>query len=80
MHDNIHDMIRQEPVLATLRRDRKKPGRRQSRISQFQEKAEELRAVAEDVILSETKQMLWRLADNYERMARHLTELTRQPS
>ncbi|MBV8798309.1 MAG: hypothetical protein JO208_00640 [Alphaproteobacteria bacterium] len=80
MHDNIHDMIRQEPVLATLRRDRQRAITRQSRISHFQEKAEELRAVAEDVILSETKQMLWRLADNYERMARHLTELTRQPS
>ena len=36
---------------------------------QFQHKAEELRAVAEDVILSETRLTLLKLAETYERMA-----------
>ena len=80
MQDNIHDMIRQEPVLATLRRDRMRPASRQSRICQFREKAEELRAVAEDLILSDTKHTLWRLADSYEQMARQLEDVLARPS
>ena len=73
-------MIRQEPVLATLRRDRSRPETRASRIVQFREKAEELRAVAEDVILMDTRHTLWRLAETYERMAQHLEDSPLPPS
>ncbi len=69
---DVHDMIRQEPVLAALRRDRLRPEGRPSRIAQLREKAEELRAVAEDVILAETKHTLWRIAETYDQMAHHL--------
>jgi hypothetical protein len=55
-----------------LRRDRLKPGSRESRIAQFRAKADELRAIAEDVILAETRHTLWRLAETYEQMAHHL--------
>ena len=39
------------------------------RIAQFESKAEELRAVAEDVILDQTRLTLLKLAETYERMA-----------
>lgn len=67
---NVHDMIRQEPVLATLRRpSSSRLVDRQTRIQQLREKAEELRTICDDVILDETRQMLLRLADTYERLA-----------
>lgn len=66
----IRDRIRQEPVLAALRRPQSLrfccP---EERAQQFRLKAEELRTIAEDVILQETRDMLLRLADNYERIA-----------
>lgn len=66
----VRDRIRQEPVLATLRRPQSlRAGARQDRIGQFENKAEELRAVAEDVILNETRLTLLKLADTYDRMA-----------
>lgn len=66
----VRDQIRQEPVLAALRRPQfLRAGDRQDRIMRFEGKAEELRAVAEDVILSETRLTLLKLAETYERMA-----------
>jgi hypothetical protein len=66
-------MIRQEPILATLRRQRTSlPDDREARIAQFRDKAEELRAIAEDVILDETKSTLLNLAESYVQMARML--------
>jgi hypothetical protein len=66
----VRDRIRQEPVLAALRRPQSLWAEdRQGRIPQFESKAEELRAVAEDVILSETRLTLLKLAETYERMA-----------
>ena len=66
-------MIRQEPILATLRRPRMIVGKdRQARIAQYRDKAEELRAISEDVILEQTRLTLQRLAENYERMANAL--------
>lgn len=64
------DRIRQEPVLATLRLSRlSRLCDRQTRIRQFRERAEELRGICEDVILQDTKLMLQRLAETYDRMA-----------
>ena len=66
-------MIRQEPILATLRRPRTLVSTdRQVRIAQYRDKAEELRAISEDVILEQTRLTLQRLAENYERMANAL--------
>ena len=65
----MQEMVRQEPVLATLRRERAEPGSRQERIAQFRAKAEELRTICEDVILPDTRSSLLNLADTYERMA-----------
>lgn len=74
------DRIRQEGVLASLRLRRlSRLCDRQTRICQFRHRAEELRAICEDVILQDTKLMLHRLADTYERMA-HALESTRQNS
>jgi hypothetical protein len=72
---NMQDMIRQEPVLAALRRQPLRAEGRQTRIAQIREKAKELRSLAEDVILTETKHTLWRLAETYEQMARNLESL-----
>ena len=72
LHDlqHVHDMIRQEPILATLRRPRAGLlGDRNARIAQYREKAEELRTISEDVILEETRSTLLRLADSYEQLA-----------
>ncbi|HSC19039.1 MAG TPA: hypothetical protein VLC74_09010 [Rhizomicrobium sp.] len=74
------DRIRQEGVLASLRLPRlSRLCDRQTRIRQFRDRAEELRAICEDVILHDTKLMLQRLADTYERMA-HALESTQQNS
>ena len=63
-------MIRQEPILAALRRPRRPQARDpQARAAHYRDKAEELRAIAEDVILEQTRATLWRLAESYERMA-----------
>lgn len=73
---HIHDMIRQEGALAVLRRPRAlRPKHRDGRIVQYREKAEELRAISEDVILEETKATLLSLANAYEEMARLLEGL-----
>lgn len=48
------------------------PQSREMRISQFLAKAEELRTIAEDVLLSETRQTLLGLAQSYEYMAHAL--------
>ncbi|MBV9571225.1 MAG: hypothetical protein JO056_08295 [Alphaproteobacteria bacterium] len=71
MHDlsTMQEMIRQEPVLATLRRSRTEPRSREDRIAQFRAKAEELRAICEDVILPDTRSSLLNLAGTYDRMA-----------
>src|SRR4051812_6238792 len=74
------DRIRQEPVLATLRYPRlSRLCDRQTRIRHFRNRAEELRAVCEEVILHDTKLMLHRLADSYEHLANTL-ETTPQNS
>ena len=74
------DRIRQEPVLATLRHPHlSRLCDRQTRIRQFRDRAEELRAICEDVILHETKLMLHRLADSYEHLA-HTLEVTARNS
>ena len=66
----VCDKIRQEPVLASLRRQQSaRAESKQDRIAQFEDKAEELRAVAEDVILEQTRRTLFKLAETYERMA-----------
>ncbi|HEX3652612.1 MAG TPA: hypothetical protein VHU18_07305 [Rhizomicrobium sp.] len=69
----VHNMIRQEPVLAALRRP---PAARlvdrAARARQFRDEAVELRAICEDVILDETRQTFRRLAESYERMAASL--------
>ena len=66
-------MIRQEPMLAALRRPRgPKATDRQARIAQYRDKADELRAIAEDVILDQTRATLCRLAESYERLAEAL--------
>ena len=63
-------MIRQEPILAALRRPRMpQAADPQGRAAQYRDKAEELRAIAEDVILEQTRATLRRLAESYERMA-----------
>jgi hypothetical protein len=63
-------MIRQEPILAALRRPRKVVCTdRRARSAQFREKAQELRAISEDVILEHTRLTLLRLAESYDRMA-----------
>lgn len=69
----LRDMIRQEPILATLRRPRMvvSPDR-QARTAQYRDKAEELRTVSEDVILEQTRLTLLRLAETYDRMANAL--------
>jgi hypothetical protein len=70
---HVHDMIRQESALAVLRRPRGlRPERRDARIAQYREKAEELRAISEEVILQETKSTLLSLANSYEELARML--------
>jgi hypothetical protein len=71
----VHDMIRQEPVLAALRHPRSRPEDRQGRIVQFRQKAEELRTISDDVILPETRMTLLSLAQSYEHMARTLEDL-----
>jgi hypothetical protein len=69
----VHAMIRQEPVLATLRRQpAPRLTDRTARARQFRDKAEELRAICDDVILEETRQMFLRLAETYDRMAASL--------
>jgi hypothetical protein len=69
----VHDMIRQEPVLATLRRpSAARLTDRAARARQFRDKAEELRAICDDVILEETRQTFCRLAESYDRMAASL--------
>jgi hypothetical protein len=74
------DRIRQEGVLASLRLPRlSRLCDRQTRIRQFRDRAEELRAICEDVILQDTKLMLRHLADTYERMA-HALETAQQNS
>jgi hypothetical protein len=66
----VCDKIRQEPVLAALRgRPSVRAEDRRGRIAQFENKAEELRALAEDVILPDTRTTLLTLAENYQRMA-----------
>lgn len=66
----LRDMIRQEPILAALRRPRTIVSKdRHTRAAQYREKAEELRAISEDVILDQTRLTLQRLAETYERMA-----------
>jgi hypothetical protein len=66
-------MIRQEPILAALRRPRTLPKiDRQARTEQYRDKAEELRALSQDVILEQTRLSLLHLADSYERMAKAL--------
>ena len=79
MQESVHDSIRQEPVLASLRRPPERPADRQGRIVQFRAKAEELRTLSNDVILQQTRATLLRLAENYDRMACLLeaTEATR---
>lgn len=75
---HVHDMIRQEAALAVLRRPRTiRPQQRDARIAQYREKAEELRAISEDVILDETKATLLSLANSYDEMARMLESLPR---
>ena len=72
MHDaqHIYDMIRQEPILAVLRRQRALPMQgRNARIAQYRGKAEELRTISEDVILEATRATLLSLATSYEQMA-----------
>jgi hypothetical protein len=71
----VHDMIRQEPVLAALRYPRPRPEDRQGRIVQFRQKAEELRTISDDIILSETRSTLLSLAQSYEHMAHTLEDL-----
>ena len=71
----VHDMIRQEPVLATLRHPRSRPEDRQGRIVQFRQKAEELRTISDDIILPETRSTLLNLAQSYDHMARTLEDL-----
>jgi hypothetical protein len=69
----MHDRIRQEPVLAALRRPRSaRIVDRAARAGQFRDKAEELRTICDDVILEETRQTFSRLAEAYERMAASL--------
>jgi hypothetical protein len=69
----VHDMIRQEPVLATLRRPSGvRLVDRTARARQFRDKAEELRAICDDVILEDTRQTFLRLAESYDRMAASL--------
>jgi len=76
-YSDVHDMIRQEPVLATLRRpSSSRLVDRTTRICQLREKAEELRALCDDVILEETRQVLGRLAETYERLAGSLESST----
>jgi len=66
----MHSMIRQEPVLAALRRPSSaRLADRGARAGQFRDKAEELRAICDDVILEDTRRMFLRLAETYERMA-----------
>ena len=80
MHDaqHVHDMIRQEPMLAALRRPRALPLEgRTARIAQYRETVEELRSISEDVILEETRATLLSLASTYEEMARMLEGLPR---
>ena len=75
---HVSDMIRQEAALAVLRRPRPlRPEHRDARIVQYREKAEELRAISEDVILEETKASLLSLASTYDNMARALEDLPR---
>ena len=70
---HIYDMIRQEPILAALRRPRTlRLEDRDRRMAQYREKAKELRAISEDVILEETRATLLSLANSYEEMARML--------
>jgi hypothetical protein len=71
----VHDMIRQEPVLAALRHPRTRPEDRQGRIVQFRQKAEELRTISDDIILPETRMTLLSLAQSYEHMARSLEDM-----
>jgi hypothetical protein len=74
------DRIRQEGVLASMRLHRlSRLCDRQTRIRQFRDRAEELRTICEEMILHDTKLMLQRLADTYERMA-HALESTQQNS
>jgi hypothetical protein len=69
----MHSMIRQEPVLATLRRPSSaRLVDRTARARQFRDKAEELRALCDDVILEDTRRMFLCLAETYERMAASL--------
>jgi hypothetical protein len=73
-----HDMIRQESVLAVLRRPRAvRLENRDVRIVQYRKKVEELRAISEDVILAQTRATLLTIADSYEAMARMLENLPR---
>jgi hypothetical protein len=72
-------MIRQEPVLASLRRPAKRPADRRGRIAQFRSKAEELRTLSDDVILQQTRATLLRLADSYDRMACLLESIEAAP-
>jgi hypothetical protein len=75
---HMSDMIRQESALAVLRRPRAlRPEHRDGRIVQYREKAEELRAIAEDVILEKTRTTLLSLAGTYDNMARALEALPR---
>ena len=75
---HVSDMIRQEAALAVLRRPRPlRPEHRDARIAQYREKAEELRAISEDVILEETRTTLLSLASTYDNMARALEALPR---
>jgi hypothetical protein len=75
----VHDMIRQEPVLAALRHPRSRPEDRQGRIVQFRQKAEELRTISDDVILPETRLTLLSLAQSYEHMAQVLEDPASRP-
>ena len=74
----IHSMIRQEPVLATLRRaSSARSTDRGARARQIRDKAEELRAICDYVILENTRQMFLRLAETYERLAASLESTVR---
>jgi len=72
LRDVLHarDQIREKNAVGNLRRDPPTGvNEREARMQQYRLKAEELRTIAEDVILYETKQTLLSLSYSYEYMA-----------
>jgi len=64
------DTIREEQAVESLRRGAVAGAdERAARVQQYRRKAEELRTIAEDVILYETRQTLLSLSCSYEYMA-----------